>query len=917
MYDVIVIGGGVIGCAVLRELSRWRLRLLLLERSDDVASGASKANSAIVHSGHSAAPGSLMARYNVLGNRMYPGWCRELGVPFQAIGSLNIAFAEAELPGLSGLQAQGEANGVEGLRMLSRAEVLALEPQLNPEVAGALLAPTGAITCPYELTVALAEDAVVNGAEIRRGHSVRRVSRQGELWQVETAGEVFLARAVVNAAGLFAGELNNQVSARKIRIRPRKGEYWMVDKSWGGAFRHTIFQLPGAVGKGILLSPTVDGTLILGPTAEDQEDPEDTSTTAAGLDKVLQAARRTWPALPREALITSFAGLRAHAEEGDFILGEAADAPGFFNAAGIESPGLTAAPALAADLAGAVAASLEAEPVAALRQKRVVRSHFRTMSDAERQAAIAADSRWGRIVCRCELVSEAEIVQAIHAPVGAGSLDAVKRRTRAGMGRCQGGFCSPRVAEILSRELGLPAAAVSKAGGGSCLLAEGPAGTAAAQEPVAAPKVVVARVESEPEVVIIGGGPAGLAAAIAAYDQGCRRLLVLEREDELGGILQQCIHTGFGLHVFGEELTGPEYAQRYIDEFQRRGIASQTGCMVFELGADRTVKAVSPQGGLQILHPRAVVLAMGCRERPRGALGIPGTRCAGVYNAGMAQRLVNLEGSLPGRRVVILGSGDIGLIMARRMVMSGAEVLAVVELMPYSGGLKRNQVQCLDDFGIPLLLSHTVTRIHGRERLEGVTVSRVDAQLQQVPGSGRHLACDTLLLSVGLIPENELSRQAGLEMSARSAGPLVDEQLHGSLPGFFACGNVLHVHDLVDHVSGEAALAGRSAAAFVGSAEPVPVSAAMPVAVVDGPGVRGCVPQRLTAAAFRHPLLIRFRPTAVFREAELVVEADGEVIRRIAKRILTPGEMVEVTLLPEHFQGGVPRQALTIWVEQP
>ena len=395
------------------------------------------------------------------------------------------------------------------------------------------------------------------------------------------------------------------------------------------------------------------------------------------------------------------------------------------------------------------------------------------------------------------------------------------------------------------------------------------------------------------DILIIGGGPAGLAAAVAARKSGCENMLLLERDERLGGILQQCIHTGFGLHVFKEELTGPEYAQRFIDQEHALRIPVQCGTMVLEVTRERVVTAVSPARGLQQFRAQAIVLAMGCRERTRGALMIPGWRPAGVYTAGTAQRMVNVEGWMPGRRVVILGSGDIGLIMARRMTFEGAEVLACVELMPFSSGLTRNVVQCLDDFGIPLLLNHTVTEIHGRERVEGVTVAAVDAQRRPVPGTEQHFDCDTLLLSVGLIPENELSKAAGVELSPVTGGAVVDDALQTRVPGIFACGNVLHVHDLVDHVSEEAARAGRQAAAYAASSAG---GAAHALRVVDGAGVRGVVPQSVDVTRVEDELVLMFRPAAVCRDATVAVTVDGCEVTRRKYRILTPGEMVRLAV---------------------
>ena len=394
--------------------------------------------------------------------------------------------------------------------------------------------------------------------------------------------------------------------------------------------------------------------------------------------------------------------------------------------------------------------------------------------------------------------------------------------------------------------------------------------------------------------MIIGGGPAGLAAAVSAYEAGIRDILILERDSELGGILNQCIHSGFGLHTFQEELTGPEYAGRYVGQVRELGIPCLLDTMVLELSRERVVTAVSRERGLFQLQAGAVILAMGCRERSRGALNIPGFRPAGVYSAGTAQRLVNMEGFLPGREVVILGSGDIGLIMARRMTLEGAHVKVVAELLPYSGGLKRNIVQCLDDFGIPLKLSHTVVDIQGRERITGVTLAQVDGNRRPIPGTEEHYDCDTLLLSVGLIPENELSRGAGVELSPVTGGPVVDESLETSVPGVFACGNVLHVHDLVDFVSQEAANAGLSAARFLsgGSARGERV-----IRLRASGGVRYTVPAAIDPQRMAEELVVRFRVADVYQNAAVLVTADsGEVLQRKKRMILAPGEMEEVKL---------------------
>jgi len=390
------------------------------------------------------------------------------------------------------------------------------------------------------------------------------------------------------------------------------------------------------------------------------------------------------------------------------------------------------------------------------------------------------------------------------------------------------------------------------------------------------------------DVLVIGAGPAGLAAAIAAKKAGVDSLIVLEREDHPGGILRQCIHNGFGLHRFKEELTGPEYAQRDIDTANELGIDIRTGVTVLSVGNDKRVTAVSRENGLQVFEAKSVVLAMGCRERPRGALAIPGTRCAGIYSAGTAQKFVNLEGYMPGRKVVILGSGDIGLIMARRMTLQGAKVLACVELMPYSSGLNRNIVQCLQDYNIPLYLSHTVIDIHGKERLSGVTVAKVDENRKPIPGTEIEFECDTLLLSVGLIPENELSSGAGVELSPVTSGAVVSDTLETSVPGIFACGNVLHVHDLVDHVSNESFRAGEMAARYAKGER----REGCEIPVKDGAGVRGVVPQKIVVEEGLTEVNLMFRPDRVYRDHYLTVYADVKPLSSAKKMILTPGEMV-------------------------
>lgn len=394
------------------------------------------------------------------------------------------------------------------------------------------------------------------------------------------------------------------------------------------------------------------------------------------------------------------------------------------------------------------------------------------------------------------------------------------------------------------------------------------------------------------DLIVIGGGPAGLSAACAAWESGLRRILVVERDKELGGILNQCIHNGFGLHYFKEELTGPEYAGRFVEMLGQTGVEVRLDTMVLEITAEREVHMVGRETGYRVERAKAIVLAMGCRERTRGAIGTAGTRPAGVYTAGAAQRYVNMEGWLPGKRVVILGSGDIGLIMARRMTLEGAKVLACVELMPYSGGLNRNIVQCLHDYDIPLYLSHTVTEIRGEQRVEQVVVSKLDEKRMPIPGTEMVFDCDTLLLSVGLIPENELTRQAGIEIDRRTSGAVVCENMETSIPGVFACGNVCHVHDLVDFVTAEAKRAGEAAARYVqgGGSN----AAALPVQ--NGDGVSYTVPQRIRREDVEKSCSLFFRVNRVCGNSEIVVSSGGEQIACFKREHLAPGEMEQITL---------------------
>lgn len=470
MYDVAIIGAGVIGSAVARELSKYNVKACVIEREEDVCCGTSKANSAIIHAGFDATPGTLKAKLNVRGNEMMDQLSKDLDIPFKRNGSLVVRTKDQDPEGLVELLEKAKANGVPRVRILNREELIAMEPNLSDDVVEALHAPTGAIVCPFHMTIAFAENAYENGVEFFLNTEVKNIEKTDNGYKLTTNNQVIEAKVVVNAAGVYSDEFNNMVSTHKLQVIARKGEYMLLDKAAGCHVNQTIFQLPSKMGKGVLVSPTVHGNLIVGPTACDIDDKEGTNTTQKYLDSIGPAAALSVKNVPTRQVITSFAGLRAHEVNGDFVIGEAEGAEGFFNAAGIESPGLSSAPAIGELLAGQIAEKLSLSKKDDFKATRKGILNPEKLSLEERNALIKEQPAYGNIICRCEMISEGEILDAIHRPLGARSLDGVKRRTRAGMGRCQSGFCSPRTMEILAREVPMAMADISKSGGKSTFI---------------------------------------------------------------------------------------------------------------------------------------------------------------------------------------------------------------------------------------------------------------------------------------------------------------------------------------------------------------------------------------------------------------------------------------------------------------
>lgn len=840
---VAVVGAGVVGCCIARELCRFAVRVVVLEAGDDIACGATRANSGIVHAGFDPQPGTFKARYNALGSALYPRWASELGFGYYRNGSMVAAFSDEELAGLDELLARGRANGIEGLRVVDAAEARAMEPALSPEVRGALVAETGAICDPYGIAYGAAENAAANGAEFLFDERVVAIDHVDRRWRVRTAsGLVVEADAVANAAGVHADEINNLVSGCKLEITPVRGDYILYESSLGSLFHHTVFQVPGPAGKGVLVSPTVHGNLFVGPNAVPQRSKDDLGTTREGLKFIIDRARRTWPGCSTRGMITNFAGLRASGTSRDFVIGEADDAPRFFNAACIDSPGLTAAPAIAEDLSRRIAEALGAGDNPSFDSIRRLHPLLAMMDEKGIERAVAEDPAWGKIVCSCCKVSEGEIVAALHGPLPVLSLDALKWRCGAMMGECHGGFCTPKILRIVCRELGCRPEEVDKRLRGSWMIAssrpdyvdaaradraasgDAAKGGSSIETMEASNAGGAAPAASEwdfYDVAIVGAGAAGMAAAKAAARAGAGVLMV-DRGTRLGGILGQCIHSGFGLERYEEDLTGPEYAEREGVGLSELPIDAMMGASVlsarrvensgrasgFELG-------IAAPSGYRRMRCHALVLAAGSRERGFGALNIAGDRPSGIYTAGSAQALINLQGCIPGRRAVVLGSGDIGLIMARRMTLEGMQVVGVHEIMPQPSGLRRNIVQCLDDFGIPLTLCSTVTRVEGARRLEAVWVSSVDPDTHEpIPGTERRIECDTLVLSVGLIPENGLAGGLGARSDPQTGRTVVDASCQTTVSGAFICGNASHIHDLADNASAEGDIAGAAAAVW-------------------------------------------------------------------------------------------------------
>ncbi|KAH0571821.1 Glycerol-3-phosphate dehydrogenase [Spironucleus salmonicida] len=898
MNKAIIIGCGCVGAFTALEMSKSNLSTMLIEAAPEPAFGTTNANSGIVHSSHNTQPNTLKFTLVDSGNREIKRLSTILNYGYKQCGEIVVIQCQEQMPKLEEMIDLAKAQNL-NIELLNKEKLQALEPNVVG-FAGLLVKDAGVVN-PYEMTQAVWNTAAANGVVGKFNEKVTSIEKIGELWQVKTNKGCYESEFVVNCAGLFAEEISKMAlkDANRVKIMPRKGEEYLLDKDCKDLVHSIIFPLPSGNSKGTLVIPTVDGTIMVGPTAQQTEDKSDRSTTAEGREKVFAEARKLVPSLNEATAIAYFTGIRASDESGDFIVEKINN---FINLAGIQSPGLTASPILG---------KMGADFITKNRTREIAYVPLHTkFINGDKEALIREDGNHSKIVCGCEMVSLADVHNAITD--GARTLDGIKTRSRAGMGRCQGGFCTETVAAILAARLGAPKSAICKNVHGSNLISSEVDGIPCVQEledalpyhavQLADLKVlvksksrdaVIAQIEANHcfDVVVLGAGPAGLAAASSAAALG-KSVLVLEKGARAGGILVQCIHGGFGLRKYKQELTGPEYAELLESDCLQSNASILMHSFVFqcaETGGGYTISTVTRGLGVRHFSAKALISCMGCRERSRAGVRIPGTRPAGVYSAGLAQQMINMDGQLPGKNVVILGSGDIGLIMARRCTLEGARVLGVYELLPRCSGLQRNVEQCLTDFGIPLHLSTTVVNIIGEPRITAVDLAPVDpVTLQPDLTKTTRLECDCLLLSVGLIPQAKVAVTLGGKVNPKTR--LIEVDSFKRVSGrFFTAGNCLQVHDLADDAAEEGHDAGRAAALLLETSV-----APGTLVVQTDENVLFSVPQFLIKELDSQSISIRVNK--ILGRCKVVARCGQEIVGETEVAHAVPAEMVHVRI---------------------
>jgi L-2-hydroxyglutarate oxidase LhgO len=795
IFDIAIIGAGAVGSAIARELSRYKIKVVLLESNSDVGMGTSKASTAIWHTGYDAIPGSIES---ALLKRSYPlleKFMMEVGSPFERIGGLLIAWTQEEFDTLPSLLAKAHENGDTDVYLISREELYRREPHLGGGALGGMFVPGEGILCTFTIPLACATQAVANGVVLKLNFAVRSIKKADEVSIISSASEEIRSKWVINAAGLYSDEINNHFGHENFKVTPRRGELIVYDKLARPLLNHVLLPVPTAITKGVLISPTVYGNVLLGPTAEDLPDKTATNTSADGLQSLLEKGKKILPDLLKEEVTATYAGLRAATEHSDFQISLHADQR-YICVGGIRSTGISACLGIAGYVADLLMeGGVDLRPKSEFKTVRMPNIGETSLRPYQNAELIEKNPHYGEIVCHCERVTLGELNDALHSDIFATTLDALRRRTRSGQGRCQGFNCHAALVKELTAKGAKNAKKTSKASrSGICGLIN-------------------------TNVLIIGAGPAGIAAALELKKRGVNDVLIVEREAEAGGIPRMCGHTGFGLSDLHRVMTGPSYARKYREMADRAGINIHTSTMITgwdNTGGERglnTLEFTSPNG-LGHIEAKSVLLATGVRERPRSARLVPGQRPQGIFTTGSLQRFV-YEHELPvGERAVIIGAERVSLSVVMTLMHAGVRVLSMITELPhhqlYLPVFLPAKILYADLLArAPILTNKRVTNIFGHDRVEGIEITDLDL------GKTRVIECDTIVFTGDWIPENELARRADIKTGKPGLGPLIDSRFRTSQEAIFAAGNLLRGVETADWAGLEGRGAARSIVRFL------------------------------------------------------------------------------------------------------